>query len=109
MRLSLQIDNNTKGRASQSIDIQDAKLESAKEEVSDKNDISPSSPRQGSPDMINAESSPLSPYKKGRNDCVVGEEINFTTKSMEKKPNQPFQGFTLKNTIEMNTSGPAVA
>jgi len=45
MRLSLQIDNNNKGRASQSIEIRDTKLESAKEDVSDKNDMSPSSPR----------------------------------------------------------------
>ena len=60
--------------------------------------------------QADAESSPLSPFKKGRNEYNIGGgETNFTTKSMEKKKEAvPFTGFTMKNTIDMNTSGAAV-
>lgn len=43
--------------------------------------------------MVHAESSPLSPFKKGlggRNDLNIGDGgTNFTTKSMEKTKDQP--------------------
>ena len=104
MRLTLQIENNKELRDSESIVVQD--------DVTDRVevDMMMNSPKEANNNMINAESSPLSPFKKGRNEYAFGDGgTNFTTKSMEKCNKQPvFQGFTMKNTIDMNTSGAAV-
>ena len=74
----------------------------------DRNELILNSPREANVRKVHAESSPLSPFKKGRNECGIGGEMNFTTKSMEKTKQPIFQGFTIKNTIDMNTSGAAV-
>lgn len=47
----------------------------------DRNDLILNSPTHSYVGKVQEGTSPLSPFKKGRNEYSIGAEINFTTKS----------------------------